>query len=151
MIICYSYKPMQCLEFPITHTLLEGILKIFLCERFRNLARWTGQNPLHTNHPHSKFWRKLGWCEMWIPRQTLLSPYIYMSSVWANTQYYSIWPEQNWINCLTAQTWLRSEPNKIPVFRWSLMRGEKWSNWPWRTLETLLPWPAPPPTPCMEQ
>ena len=93
---------MQCLEFPITFTLQEGILKIFLCERFRNLARWTGQNPLHTNHPLSKFWRKVGACEMWIPRQTLLSPYIYIS-VWANTQYYSIRPEQNGINCITLR------------------------------------------------
>ena len=51
---------MQCLEFPITNTLLGRILSIFLSERFRNLARWTGQNPLHTTHPLSKFWTKLG-------------------------------------------------------------------------------------------
>ena len=123
-----------------------GIFHIFLCERFRNLARWTGQNPLHTNHPLSKFWTKLGECEY-----TAKFTFTLYISVWANTQY-SIRAEQNWLNCLTLGTdWDPSGPNKIPVFRWSLMRDEKWSKRPWRTVETLLPWPAPPPTPCMEQ
>ena len=138
---------MQCLEFPITNTLLGGILSIFLSERFRNLARWTGRI-LSTPPTHSvNSGRNLVNLNT---RQNLLSPYTYIS-VWANTQY-SIRAEQNWLNCLTLGTdWDPSGPNKIPVFRWSLMRREKWSKRPWRTLETLLPWPAPPPTPCMEQ
>ena len=122
--------------------------EIVLCERFRNLARWTGQNPLHTNHPLSKFLTKLGECEY-----TAKFTFTLYISVWANTQY-SIRAEQNGINCLTLRTenWLRpSGPNKIPVFRWSLMTREKWSKRPWRTLETLLPWPAPPPTPYTDR